>query len=199
MDTPIVPRKRCTKCGEEYAATTDNFHKKVRGLYGLHSWCKRCFYASTKKTSTEWNRTHRVECRMAVARFYQAHKTEILNRQAADYALSPEKGRARAHQWRLLNLRKRAIREANRRALKLGSVSSFTAADIERQIKGQTDKRGRLHCWWCDKVITTFHKDHVHPLSKSLRNDAGNIVISCAHCNLSKHDKTPGEFAGRLL
>lgn len=42
MDS-IPPLKRCTKCGVEKPATTENFRKNKTGKYGLSSWCKSCF------------------------------------------------------------------------------------------------------------------------------------------------------------
>lgn len=34
--------KTCTRCGETYAATTDNFYAKSNGKYRLESECKLC-------------------------------------------------------------------------------------------------------------------------------------------------------------
>lgn len=43
MDTPIIPpMKRCTKCGEEYPATSEYFNKNCKARDGLHPNCKTC-------------------------------------------------------------------------------------------------------------------------------------------------------------
>lgn len=34
--------KTCTKCNEEYLATTEYFSKETRGKYGVSSYCKKC-------------------------------------------------------------------------------------------------------------------------------------------------------------
>jgi len=34
--------KKCTKCGEEYPATAEFFHRNKTGKYGLTSQCKEC-------------------------------------------------------------------------------------------------------------------------------------------------------------
>lgn len=41
-DTSIPPLKRCKKCGNEYPATTEYWHRHPETLDGLHSWCKHC-------------------------------------------------------------------------------------------------------------------------------------------------------------
>lgn len=90
--------------------------------------------------------------------------------------------------------------KAKRRALILNAPGTHTAADIALQVAAQTDKYGKLHCWWCGSVITgTYHLDHKDPLSRGGSNGATNIVVTCPKCNLSKNNKTPAEWAGRLL
>ena len=45
----IVPKKRCTgPCGQEYLATTEYWHRKKHGKYGLNSQCKKCVSQSSK-------------------------------------------------------------------------------------------------------------------------------------------------------
>lgn len=44
--------KICTKCGEEYPATSEYFYKRKDRKYRLVSWCKRCaseYYKSNKE------------------------------------------------------------------------------------------------------------------------------------------------------
>lgn len=91
--------------------------------------------------------------------------------------------------------------KARRRARILNASGSHTSVDIFLQRKAQTDKKGRLHCWWCGKIIKDedYHLDHVIPLSRGGSNGADNIVLSCPKCNLAKSAKNPQEFAGRLI
>lgn len=37
-----TPMKRCSKCGEEYPATTEYFHRQEHGKFGLMGACKAC-------------------------------------------------------------------------------------------------------------------------------------------------------------
>jgi 5-methylcytosine-specific restriction endonuclease McrA len=91
-------------------------------------------------------------------------------------------------------------RKHARRAREISAPGTHTAADLRLQARAQTDKRGRLICWWCGKPIKgTYHADHRIPLDRGGSNWPENIVIAHAKCNLSKGTKLPGEFNGRLL
>lgn len=92
-------------------------------------------------------------------------------------------------------------KQLNRRARIIANGGTLTASDIALVRKGQTNpKTGNVHCWHCNKPITgEEHVDHFIPISKGGRNDAGNIRISCAECNLKKGAKLPSEYNGRLI
>lgn len=67
--------------------------------------------------------------------------------------------------------------------------------DVEQMYKSQ-----RGLCWWCGEPLKDdFHIDHRVPLSRGGTNDLGNLCCTCPHCNLSKNNKMPWEFCGRLL
>ena len=54
-------------------------------------------------------------------------------------------------------------------------------------------------CYWCSiSIAKTYHIDHYEPLSKGGEHLIENIVLACPHCNMSKHDKDPIEFANKL-
>lgn len=48
-------------------------------------------------------------------------------------------------------------------------------------------------CYYCQKatLIKSVHFDHIVPLSKGGQHSVDNLCVSCAHCNLSKHSRTP--------
>jgi 5-methylcytosine-specific restriction endonuclease McrA len=185
----------CDNCEQEFPLTSEFFTQDRRFATGWRPNCNRCLRGLNPRHELISASMRRESLRLSSARRYEVSHIYWLQWAKAN----PDKMRAYSRNDLIRHRVRRNAYSAHRRALKLGSVSSFTAADIERQIKGQTDKRGRLHCWWCGEVIEKYHKDHVHPLSKSKRNDAGNIVISCASCNLRKNAKSPSEFNGRLL
>ncbi|MEG0848503.1 MAG: HNH endonuclease signature motif containing protein [Myroides sp.] len=57
-------------------------------------------------------------------------------------------------------------------------------------------KRTEFKCFYCGDGIktTSWHLDHVHPLSKGGKNIATNITPSCPRCNLMKTDMLVSEF-----
>jgi 5-methylcytosine-specific restriction endonuclease McrA len=116
----------------------------------------------------------------------------------------PEKTRELTRQWRKDNLAafrlSQRAHENKRRSLKKGSGEAFTPDDVKLQRAAQTDKKGVFRCWWCGNPLgNEYHVDHRIPITKGGRNDAGNIVLAHRDCNMSKSDKMPWEFNGRLL
>jgi hypothetical protein len=77
---------------------------------------------------------------------------------------------------------------------KNGAEGEYTDGDITLQLKTQKGL-----CWWCGCRLDEYHIDHRIPLSKGGTHNPGNIVISCPHCNLTKNNKMPWEWIGRLL
>lgn len=90
--------------------------------------------------------------------------------------------------------------KANRNARIRGDGNRIDVIDLNSLTLAQTDKRGRLRCWWCGKPIKgTPHVDHKLPLAVGGKHLIGNLCLACPRCNLTKQTKSPAEFAGRLL
>lgn len=45
-------------------------------------------------------------------------------------------------------------------------------------------------CYYCSKKVSTksIHFDHIIPLSKGGPHSVDNLCVSCAECNMQKHD-----------
>lgn len=78
-----------------------------------------------------------------------------------------------------------------RRALKKNCLHE----DYSSQLK-EVKSLKTFTCYWCGKKydVKDLHLDHVIPLSKGGADIWSNIALSCAHCNLTKHNKLPEEF-----
>lgn len=225
----VPPKRRCTKCGREFPATLEFFHKQKTGKYGLSSRCKDCkkeyaksderraynraYYLShpemkerqAEKARTPEGRARNIAYKSVYEKTPEAReKKKLRDKRKREKPGYTEKQTKRINRWRNTpegQVSSKASAHA-RRARKKGSDTRYTAADIELQIKAQTDKRGRLRCWWCGKEIKPGeqqHIDHRIPLNRGGSNGPENIVISHGFCNMSKHDKTPGEFMNRLF
>ncbi len=114
-------------------------------------------------------------------------------------AKNPEKVRKIAREWVKRNPEKTRVFGQTRRARERCATGKFTLSDVDRQKAMQTDKRGRLCCWWCGCVISEYQIDHRIPLVKGGSNAPDNICLACPNCNRHKHDKLPHEWNGRLL
>ncbi len=196
----------CRKCDTLYPAIREHFYWNT--TYGkLYYSCKSCHYLRTRDWQSRnheyWNAINHNWMIMHPDKM-KASQKKWQDNNPESFARKKAKGRITSRIW-VINHPEQAKAtakkgKAKRRALELGSPDSHTAADILAQIAAQTDKHGALHCWWCGCIIVgTYHLDHKEPLSRGGSNGATNIVATCPKCNLSKHDKTPAEWAGRLL
>lgn len=191
----VPPLKRCTKCGQEKPATPEFFCRATKESDGLRDDCKTCL--------SDYSR-----------RRYQASPTKIHQSQK----LTPEQNRERNRRWREKhrdydrerkrrwakeNPEKNAANARNYEARKLAAEGTHTASDIDAQLKRQNSR-----CYFCGCKLTSIPHlpnsqtvDHIVPLSRGGSNSPDNLVLACAHCNFSKHDKLPHEWpeGGRLL
>ena len=79
MDDELI-FKICTKCGENLPATTEYFHKKKSGKYGLHAICKKCI-KEYNKTRFENNKDEILEKK----RKYNSNNKEKIREYNKDY------------------------------------------------------------------------------------------------------------------
>lgn len=108
---------------------------------------------------------------------------------------TPEQRRASRKRNHAAVRRRERAAEHLRRARELEVGGRYTAKDVERLLWRQKHR-----CYWCKVSIKNrYHVDHVMPLTKGGSNGAENICLACPTCNLSKHNKTPLEWAGVLL
>lgn len=106
---------------------------------------------------------------------------------------------ARERQYKRDHPEQVASQNHKRRARLNESEGSHTASDIMRIFMHQGKK-----CAECFEIVTksTWHVDHIMPLSKGGSNWPSNLQILCRRCNLEKHASDPIDFArrkGRLI
>lgn len=215
--------KRCTECGEFKLGNEFHLHKTSRG--GRQSYCKACHsekarhYRSenaqrireaerlwreknadkVRETRRQYRKDNADRRREYNQRYYEEHleATREYKRQYA--AINCEAARERARLWKAANPDAVRVNHQRRRARKRAANGTHNAGDLLAVRAAQTDKRGRLICWYCGKPIKReYHIDHFVPLAKCGTNDAGNLRIACPKCNMSKGAKHPTEI-GRLL
>ena len=70
----------------------------------------------------------------------------------------------------------------------------FTTDDLNKLFEQQDG-----FCFYCGELLYSsferdMHVDHKTPISRGGTNDLVNLALTCAKCNLRKHDKTEKEF-----
>ena len=177
----VMGTKKCTRCGETKDVSA--FYKDTRARDGLQSYCNAC--------NAQWHQEHSEQ-----AKEYRADHP-YLNKRACKkyYAANAEREQQRVSRWMNEHPENHRAADARRRARKRQAGGTHTAEDIKRQISVQKGK-----CWWCNKPCSDdYHVDHLIPLAQGGHNNPSNIVIACPRCNLSKSDKLPEEWAGKLF
>lgn len=60
-------------------------------------------------------------------------------------------------------------------------------------IRSRVFARDGYACTYCGSA-ENLHCDHIVPKSRGGADDESNLTTACAHCNLSKGDRTPDEW-----
>lgn len=76
-------------------------------------------------------------------------------------------------------------------------ISKPRRLPIPTAVKRAVLARDGHHCAYCGSIDGPFHFDHIFPLSRGGSDDANNITVSCAACNMAKGDKTLQEWMQR--
>lgn len=97
----------------------------------------------------------------------------------------PEKAAQVAKNYRIANPESDRIKAAKRRAKKVANGVFFIKQNEVRKLLSKP-------CFYCGSK--SEHLDHVIPITKGGRHSIGNLVQSCATCNLSKNAKTIMEW-----
>ena len=103
---------------------------------------------------------------------------------------NPERARETVCRWGHRHPDRVRFFGENRRARKRNAEGGFTQDDISEIMSKQEGK-----CIYCQTdLLSTYHIDHILPLSKGGSNYPDNLQLLCAFCNLSKHDRNHDEF-----
>ena len=195
--------KTCAKCGKTLPATTEYFHKKKTGKYGLNSICKKCRakygkqYRENNKDkiaeqSKQWYENNKDKIAEYGKQYYEDNKNKIA-----------ERHKQYNKQWYEDN--KDAILERKKKyyATPQGQVVAFNKS-CRRRAKEQNQGNGitkdqwlecmkffGFRCAYSGQILSkdTRSLDHVKPLNQGGKHEIWNCVPMYRTYNISKHDK----------
>lgn len=194
--------KRCPKCKKAFPIGTDHFFRSKRFKDGYGPYCKEC--------AKRWYVDNAIRVKEYQQRYYHANHERMLEKAKETRRKNLQRHSSYCrdyyaeHRQRILEQKRDYARRNHdklkntwraRRAREMGASGHHTAEDVALIRKSQNGR-----CWWCGKKIVGMgHIDHIQPLARGGTNNANNLCLSCAKCNISKGAKLPSEFAGRLF
>jgi hypothetical protein len=202
------PTKRCTKCGQEFPATSEYFTRQKQGKYGFTSTCKPCH----RTLERDYREANPEKKRERTRLYYERHKPEI-DRKHKHYrnvkrdairAHDKERSRrpdrvAKARVWTRKYKQSHPNADRNscqtRRARKSSLPATFTLKDWQRCLDYWNNS-----CAYCGRPRGLWHtmaQDHFIPLSRGGPYTPENIVPACSGiegCNNSKNASDPHKW-----
>lgn len=185
----------CPTCG--IRKPLSEYYKNRARPSGYATHCKVC----ASQRAKEDRRKNPVVHSERAKRYYEAHKSEILEKQKADvegrrrryrnhYIKHSERHNSRMQQHYRENKPLYKARAQVRRSIEKNAPGAHSKADIR---KLYNEYHGR--CAYCGITLhDDYHVDHILPLSRGGSNWPDNLCVACPDCNLSKRDKTVQEW-----
>jgi len=205
-----IPQKQCPRCKLFYPLTKDYFRVSKREKHGLTHACRECL----KKQDLEYlDRNREKNKATSKARYYakpearkkyhddnlehilqykreyrKSHPEQTKKNKSESQKRHPESRNQRSKRYRenhpeIARLRFRV--DAMKRRVKMGN---FERSDLMAMYEDQEHR-----CAYCGitlfwSIPNDIHVDHIKPVTKGGTNDIDNLALTCADCNLSKHD-----------
>lgn len=200
----------CRKC--KRVLSLEHFSKDKSRVDGLSYTCKQCVRDNCKKhykdnreryaeRHEKWRSGNKERIVSWNKQYNKENKELIANRKRQYIATHKEQKAASKKRWQQSERGKvlTLIYCANRRARKKNALGSHTAEELQEQLIRQSHK-----CYYCQGALgdkrSSYHADHIVPISRGGTNYIHNIVLTCSTCNLKKGNKMLHEWidGGRL-
>lgn len=148
-----------------------------------------------RNTASEaWRKNNPEKYKEICKRCYEKTKEKRRAASLKWYHENKEKASAYRSEWQRKN-KSKVFHSASKRRATLRKSAVGSADQIIKWDKAWRKKK-TVTCYWCGLRVSgkLAHCDHIQPLSKGGSHEIGNLCVSCAHCNQSKHAKTIREW-----
>lgn len=179
--------KICTKCGEEFPATSEFFNIQKRGKFGLRSICKPCV--------AKYRQVNKVKITAQAKRYRQINKEKLLVQRRKYQQVNKEKITAQQRRYQQINREKIAVRQKKYRKDNPDKINNWTAKYRAKKfnqtpvLTEEQEHQMKLIYKKCYGLGSDWHVDHIRPISKGGLHHIDNLQIVTAQYNLQKHDK----------
>ena len=209
--------KICTKCGEEFPATSEFFNIQKRGKYGFQPKCKGCckqyrqankikinmrvkkWRESNKEKISVQRKKHRqankVKINVRVKKYRRDNKEELSIKRKKYRQINKEKIIIQQREYQQINKEKISARHKKYRKDNPDKVNNYIANYRAKKfsqiyILTETEKdQIELLYRKRQELGSGWHVDHIIPISKGGFHHPANLQIVTAQYNLQKHDK----------
>lgn len=206
----IIPHKTCPQCNRSLPYTKEYFRVCKREKHGLTHACRECLkvrdakYLDKTRDKNKQRSRDRYYGKPELRKKYHDDNLEKILQGKRDYRkANPDKVKKhkRDSQRRnrdSANIRNKRNRERHPDIMRMRSrvgamkrrvkVGDFTRAELMDLYHEQNER-----CAYCGISIYwhiphDIHVDHIVPVTKGGTNELENLALTCADCNLSKHD-----------
>lgn len=198
--------KTCDKCGST-EFTKDGRCKPCRKLYMKSFRIKNAdqikvskrkwnllnadkVKIQNKERSLKWRQLNPEKSKLHAKAWAKANPEKAITAKKKWLESNRDKHKVTVSLWSKNNRVARRIHWQNYKSRKLAAGGSYTKEDITKLLKTQKEQ-----CAVCrDDISSSYHIDHIMPLSLGGSNGKENIQLLCPHCNLVKGAKHPIEF-----
>lgn len=188
----------CQICGEEFVPANSRqkycLDCKREGFLARKAEYRKTHCKERAAYSAEYQQDHREQKAVIDVRYRQRHRDKWLASKALYRQKHDKEIIAQNAKYRQEHPEKVRQQWQKRRALKYGNTPIGELL-TEAQWRDILDQY-RHRCAYCGKKSEQLTIDHVIPLSKGGKHSANNVVPACQHCNCSKKDRTPEQWAG---
>lgn len=187
----------CTKCGKEFPATSEFFHKMKAGKFGLKAICKSC--------SGEYHKENKERFAIYNAKYQKNNKEKCLATKKKWQKNNREGFAVRVKKWRKNNFEKIAIYNAKYRENNQEKIMVYRKNNRDKHNTANAKRRARKRSQTpylteveYQQIKLIYQKsqdlgpdwqvDHIRPLVKGGLHHPANLQIVTKKYNLQKHD-----------